>query len=236
MNKTRALLTIFYKVLSRDSFMVFIFFLPVFTALLFRILMPILQAGLLPYLDLYDYYPLIALFALLLSPLMSGMVAGFNLLDERDEDILTYISITPLTKNGYLLFKITAPMLLVILQSSVIMFVLNTAQLNYLRGALLIVVLCLQTPLYALIMASFASNKVEGLAVGKFAGIGILGFFASYFLNQWWKYAAALLPPFWIAESYFAENSVFWYLYASGLLYHVSLLYICISFFAKRTN
>jgi len=216
--------------------MMFILIIPIFISVLFRIVMPILQGYLLQYFDLSEYYNFITIFILVMGPMMSGMVIGFNLLDDRDENILTYMAITPIRKEGYLLFKVFAPMIAVFVQSTLILLIFNIGNINILRVIPLIILSALETPMYALLMASFASNKVEGLALGKLMGISLIGPFVSYFLQTIWRFFAGILPPFWICESYFAGGSFYFLFLVIGLVFHLVMLWWTLRLFMKRSN
>ena len=216
--------------------MVFILTIPIFVAVLFRFVMPILQRNLLQYFDLGEYYDFISIFILVMSPMMSGMVIGFNLLDDRDENILTYMAITPIRKEGYLLFKVFAPMVAVFVQSLLILLIFNIGNIKPLRILPLVVLLAMETPMYALLMASFASNKVEGLALGKLMGVSLLGPFVSYFVPSVWRFAGGIFPTFWICESYFTSGILYWSFLLIGLVLHAALLWWTLRIFIRKSD
>ncbi|MGM0462718.1 MAG: hypothetical protein ACQEQ4_09920 [Fibrobacterota bacterium] len=224
------------KSIFRDSFMLLILGIPLFMATLFRFVIPIAQGYLIDYFDLSDHYIFATLFILTMAPMMSGMVIGFNLLDDRDENILTYMSVTPIRKEGYLLFKVFAPLLAVFVQSFFILLIFNLGEMNLLRLVPLIIILALETPMYALIMASVASNKVEGLAIGKLMGISVAGPVIAYFFTSWWKYCAGIMPTFWIAEAYFAQGVTYWIFLGIGFLVHGCFLVWTMKLFLRRSN
>ncbi|MFW6275681.1 MAG: hypothetical protein ACOC2M_03505 [bacterium] len=224
------------KSIFRDSFMLLILGIPLFMATLFRFVLPIAQRYLVDYFDLSDHYNFATLFILTMAPMMSGMVIGFNLLDDRDENILTYMSVTPIRKEGYLLFKVFAPMLAVFVQSFFILIIFNLSEMNLSRLLPLIIILAMETPMYALIMASVASNKVEGLAIGKLMGVSVAGPAIAYFFTAWWKYFAGIMPTFWIAEAYFAEGIKYWGFLGIGFLVHGVVLLWTMRLFMRRSN
>ncbi|MBN2281765.1 MAG: hypothetical protein JXQ65_14380 [Candidatus Marinimicrobia bacterium] len=236
MNKIKIQSKSLIKSIVRDSFMVFILFIPIFVAVLFRIVMPILQGYLSGYFDLSEYYEFITIFILVMGPMMSGMVIGFNLLDDRDENILTYMAITPLRKEGYLLFKVFAPMVAVLIQSILILLIFNIGNINEYKLFPLLFLLAMETPLYALLMATFASNKVEGLAFGKLMGISLAGPFFSYFLPSLWRFTGGLFPTFWICESYFASGWMYLLFWLIGFVMHSLLLWQMNKKFLQRSN
>lgn len=52
--------------------------------------------------NLTVHYSFILSEIILLIPMLSGMLVGFMILDEKDENILPYIVFTPVSKAGYL--------------------------------------------------------------------------------------------------------------------------------------
>lgn len=62
----------------------------------------------------YDITPLYALadmLMLMLTPMMAGMLAGFLMLDERDERVGEYYGVTPIGGAGYLFSRLALPVL-----------------------------------------------------------------------------------------------------------------------------
>lgn len=224
MNKLLSLSVTHSKRIFRDPFLLFITFLPLFVSLLFRILIPELQQLLINHFDLRLYYPLIMVFLIMISPMFFGWVIGFSLLDDRDEDILAYMSVTPLQKSGYLGFKIIAPVLISVIQGYLVLVIADLCPMNYLKLLPVIILMAIETPIFALAQGVLASNKVEGLAVGKLLGIALIGPFASYFFDSPFAYLAGIFPPFWITESYFNDGAHYWLSLAVGLLIHIIFL------------
>src|SRR6056297_2831096 len=224
------------KSIFRDSFMLLILGIPLFMATLFRFVMPVAQGYLIDYFHLSNHYTFVTLFILTMAPMMSGMVIGFNLLDDRDENILIFMAVTPIRKEGYLLFKVFAPMLAVFVQAFFIVLIFNLGEMNFLCLLPLIAVLALETPMYALVMASIASNKVEGLAIGKLMGISVAGPVFAYIFTAWWKYFAGIMPTFWIAEAYFAQGIYYRIFLGIGFLVHGGVLWWTMRLFIKKSN
>ena len=234
MNKLLSLSVTHSKRIFRDPFLLFITFLPIFVSLMFRSLIPELQQLLINHFDLSLYYPLIMVFLIMISPMFFGWVIGFSLLDDRDEDILAYMSVTPLQKSGYLHYKIIAPVLISIIQGYLVIIIANLCPMNYLKLFPVILLMAIETPIFALAQGVLASNKVEGLAVGKLLGISLIGPFASYFFDSPIAYLAGIFPPFWITESYFNEGAHYWLSLMIGLIIHLIILIGLTRLFNRR--
>ena len=102
MRVLQALGAIDLKNVSRDPLLRWMIFYPLLLAGLIRWGVPSLAARLMAQFqfDLAPYYPLLMSFVLLMTPMLAGLVIGFLLLDQQDDQTLTAIQVTPLTLNG----------------------------------------------------------------------------------------------------------------------------------------
>jgi len=51
--------------------------------------------------DLYKYSSFAAIFLVVTFPMLTGMMTGLLMLDERDENVISYYAVTPLMRRGY---------------------------------------------------------------------------------------------------------------------------------------
>lgn len=235
MNKYVSLSAADAKNIARDPMLVLAVFGPFILAAAIRYGMKILAEWLHRALafDLTVYYDLILVEALLLIPLMLGVIAGFLMLDERDENLIAYFAVTPLTKSGYLIYRLSSPVLLS--AAYTVFFVYFTDLVRVPVAALLplTLLLALQAPVVALILLAFAANKVEGMALSKGIGITMAAPLAIYFAPEPWSWLASVLPTFWIAKAYWAgmeawNGAFFIYLVAFAIYFLLTVwLYRC---------
>jgi fluoroquinolone transport system permease protein len=61
-------------------------------------------------------------------------------------------------------------------------------------------------PIFALTLATFASNKVVELTLMKGLGILMLGPLAAYFVNPAWQPLFGILPTYWSARTLWAAG------------------------------
>lgn len=214
------------KNISRDQILLISVFAPFILAIAMRFGLPYASEILLRELsfDLTQYYNLIMSILILITPMMMGMLSGFLILDERDENILTFYSVTPLSKSGYLLYRIAMPTIISFLLSFFVFYFIGITEcrIDFLIPVLL---LCsLESPMMALFLAAFASNKVEGLALSKAFGILFLAPAAGYFIESNWQYAAGIAPTFWVSKSLLAGvemSSNYWIFIVIGIVVHI---------------
>lgn len=186
--------------------------------------------------DLSVYYVFIISFAMTLCPLMIGMLTGFILLDERDENLISYFSITAIGRKGYLLYRLCLPFLLSCLFT--FLFLLFAGIIEFQLSFIPIILLVsLNAPLITLFLGVFADNKVEGLALSKLAGFIVIAPIIAYFVDHPLAYLTGVLPPYWAAEAYLAFHSsetVAWLYLLLGCLISVAYLIIFFKLFDKK--
>lgn len=226
MNKILSLLRSDMKNILRDPILAFVILTPFIAALASRWGLPYLTDLLETHLsfDLTAYYVLIASILIMTTPMMFGFVTGFLLLDERDEQILNFIAITPLSKKGYLLYRFTFPLAASFVLSIIVLLISNLVQFELFKIIPISFLAALQAPMLALILAAFASNKVEGLAL--FKGVNMMyavGPVGGYLISAKWHLLLGVFPPYWVTRAFMAsyQNPVQYSLYIiCGLIVH----------------
>ena len=225
------------KNISRDSMLIMAFGAPFLMAFALKFGLPLAsqKAMELIGLDLTVYYDLIMSFGLLAVPAMVGVMVGFIILDERDEGLLSYYSVTPLSKSGYIAYRLVAPFIICFVLSFIVLVIAGVAEFRFFSMVPIVFMISLEAPLMALFLGSFASNKVEGLALAKGIGTMMLAPVAGYFIKSNWQILLGVFPPYWISKAFLARSSVDvnYLLYIlSGILIH----FVFISLLLKRFN
>lgn len=188
-----------FKNVRRDSLLIWIPLMPLMLALLLRVAAPELAVFLDARFafDFTPYYPLLMSTFVVLAPVTVGMIVGFLLLDERDDQVLTALLVTPMPLGSYLLYRISVPILLGC----------ATTLIGYPLAALtpvaffdlLVVALLgsLSAPLVALFLASCAPNKVAGFALLKLLNAINMLPVAAFFIDSRWQLLAGIVPAYW---------------------------------------
>lgn len=159
--------------------------------------------------------------------MLFGAILGFLVLDERDDDTLTALQVTPISMTSYASYRISVAMLLTIFYVIVSLALTGLMPLDLLPAVVPVALLSgLLAPLFALLLVSFANNKVEGLALMKGFGIFMLGPLVAYFINPGWQVALGLLPTFWAAKAFWVinEGGTAWPYLVVGLIYNILLI------------
>jgi fluoroquinolone transport system permease protein len=224
--------------IRRDELLRWIILAPVAMALLVRWVIPLLLERVqeIVQMELMTYYePIAAFMILLLTPYLAGIVIGFLLLDQRDDGTLTALQVTPLSLNGYLVYRLTMPMLVSIVMTMAAAPLSGVFHMS--AGGLLLTAVCAApfAPIFALLLASLAQNKVQGFAVTKVAGIILMPPLIAYFITAPWQIVLGVFPTYWPAMALWsaqAGDPAFWFYWSVGLVYQTAVLVLL----ARRFN
>jgi fluoroquinolone transport system permease protein len=226
------------RLVRRDTLLRLMLLLPFVYALALRWAMPPITYALAEKVNMTLYYPLIVSYLLIcIPPILFGMVVGFLLLDEKDDDILSALRVTPLSMHLYLLYRLTFP---IVICMTVTMLVVPLAQLTYTSPwslAVITLLAAMEAPMCAMFMASIANNKVQGFAIMKGLGVFIALPLTAYFMPPGWQWLLGVVPNFWPMKLYWiaAENQPHFIPYAlAGFVYHAGLLFVLLYLFQRR--
>ncbi len=231
MKKVAALLTGDLINISRDLILVMSMIAPV-------ILMIFLNYGLPFFNNIFErefnisltvYYPLITSIFFLFIPIMLGMLTGFMLLDERDEKILLYLSVTPLSRARYLFYRLVSPVIISFFLSIIFLNNMEIIKINTLNTIPILLLAAFEAPIMTLFLGAFAGNKVEGLAFSKGMGLLLFAPLVGYFLESSWQYAAGVIPTFWISKAFLSGSTRAYWVYI-GIGFVIHLLYFSLVF------
>lgn len=187
-----------------DAMLAALAVVPVFMGLLFRFGVPALDSYLrarlrLPVM-LVPYYPIFDLLLIILTPVMFTAAGAMVILTETDAGIARAVSVTPVGRRGYLLSRVGVPALAAALYAAGAVAVFGLSGLGAARVWLLSLCAGVLGAAVALMIASMAKNKVEGLAYSKLSGLFVLGLPVALLVPSPMKYLSGILPTFWMTE------------------------------------
>jgi fluoroquinolone transport system permease protein len=130
-----------------------------------------------------------------------GMIAGFSLLDDRDDQVLVSIRISPVSLNLYLWFKVGFAFLMAVGASLATILISGSFAIAPLDMLLVAGLSAMQVPINAFLVSALASNRAEGLAAVKVTGILVLLPVVAWFFLDWKQWFFALVPGFWPAKA-----------------------------------
>lgn len=235
------------KVIRRDSFLLFMLSFAAIIAVVLRYLLPyvtvqLAENGILPGerfpVPLTEFYPMIIGFMTLYTgSLLVGTIFGFMLLDEKDDDTLTAMMVTPVPLNQYALYRVTLPTILAFVIILVMFYIVGQALLPVWQMALIAAGGALTAPIITLFFAIVAQNKVQGLAYSKFGGISGWTILLGWFVPEPFQWLIGLFPPFWINKAYWLalDGRGLWIgALAVGIVLQLALIWWMLQLFMKR--
>lgn len=189
--------------------------------------------------DIEQYSDFAVTFLVSSIPLLTGMLTGLLMLDERDENVISYYAVTPLMRKGYLIYRFGLPTMLCLLFS--MLYFMFSGVSGFGTGSVYaLLLLALEAPCFGLFLAAFSANKVEGLALSKIGGLFIAGPVIAHFVPGGWNVAGAWIPTYWPAKIYLAgtegnlSGALGYFIY--GLAFHCLLIFLMLRIFLKRID
>jgi fluoroquinolone transport system permease protein len=254
------------KTLLRDPMNLFMMIYPFFILLLMGWVIPAIlnRSGLST--DSGEYaFSLILIFVVILAigGMISGILLGFSLLENKDDKTIQAIAVSPITVKGYTWFKSSYTFVIGFLGTLVMVgglalffsdaysFTYNETEFGLNQIALIDLILfsfvsSLLTPTVGALIAAIAKNKIEGFALMKTAGILFIipalilldGF------GDWKQYLLGIAPNFWPVKAFLnlamntqgPDDLSFYGYMVIGSVYMIILGVVSIRFFVKRAS
>lgn len=227
MKKYRNMLGYEFKTLLKNSLSIFMLFFPLFIVFILGFIIPaILERTTTPD-SIATMNTLLIGFvvSLVMGGFVSGAMLGFSIIENKDENTLLNIAVTPITVSGYTTFKIIYTTVIAFLGNIVMVgglkliatskyvITLGTSSI-YLLDAINIpelivfsLVSSLTVPMIAVVMGLVAKNKVEGFATMKSFGLVVMLPILSL-LNVFHdakQYILGIFPNFWTMKALLNE-------------------------------
>ncbi len=150
-----------------------------------------------------DTFPAFAVFiALWQGANFPGIVFGFVLLGEKEDNTLEAMRVTPLSLRRYAGYRVAVSAVAAFVIIVYLGLSMGIAQLPLLQFLPFAAAASLAAPLSVLAYATFAENKIQGLAYTKFGGLAGLLILVGYFVPRPWQWLLGAFPPFLVAKGY----------------------------------
>jgi fluoroquinolone transport system permease protein len=126
-----------------------------------------------------------------------GMIAGFSLLDDRDDHVLVNIRVTPVSVDLYVWVKVAFAFLMAVVAGVATILISGTFPLPATEMLLVALLAAMQVPINAFLVSALAHDRAEGLAATKFTGILVFLPVLAWLLTDWKQWLLAFVPGFW---------------------------------------
>jgi len=193
-----------FKNIIRDKFLIYAaIIMPVMLIVLSRIVIHVIAPSLedTPISVVTSKYDMIFMLFTTMIPLVYGFIAAFMILDERDEHLLTVLRVMPISRNSYLIYR----MFFLSIFSFIVLLVFpplsgllaDFPEFSYISYIPVAVLFSLLTPFSALLVSSFATNKVQAFAIFKISGTVYIIPLFMFLIQGNLRYIFSLVPNFW---------------------------------------
>jgi fluoroquinolone transport system permease protein len=236
MSALRSLTLADVRNVNRDSLLRLMLLYPWLLAGLLRWVIPFLAEGFADRFDARPYYGMLtSFFGTMLMPQLFGYVIGFMLLDERDDGTLTALRVTPLSLERYLLYKLVTPVVVSVVAVYIFIPVVDLVTVPYAPLLPIALVAAVEAPIFALLLASLAGNKVQGLAVMKGLSLVLVTPILAYFTPAPWQWLFGLVPTFWPVKAFWQAlaGEPWWPTVLIGLVIHAVVLWLLLRHFQR---
>jgi hypothetical protein len=195
------------RMVLRDPLLAIMPFVPFLAATAMRFILPPLSGFIerATGFRLLDYGGIVRVVITLFPGMFFGMVAGFLLLDDRDDGVSTYWGVSPVGRSGYMAARLGLFSAAAFVTGLAAARLLGMGAPDMARDAGVALLGASQTAFFALFLGAFAANKVEGLAVLKAMGSLDLAPLAIY-LGMPVRIVAWPFPQYWAAEFALGRN------------------------------
>ena len=192
------------KQISRDLMLLMICIAPVLCGMLFKFAVPFIEHLLCSYFHqseiIAPYYYVCDWLLAVLPGMMFAFVGGLVALGEIDDKIAGYMAVTPAGNAGYLMSRLGIPSLISMVVSIMVIMVFGISHMDAADIMVLSAGSSILGIITALLVIALSTNKVEGMAIGKLAGVVSVGMFVPIVFHAPGQYLAGVLPSFWIGK------------------------------------
>ncbi|BES64533.1 hypothetical protein SANA_09720 [Gottschalkiaceae bacterium SANA] len=204
-----------WKQITREPIMIILFLCPVLIAVIFRLLTVFLMPVIFRYFNqsFIPFMPYALSLSLIFCPMMLGIVMGFMMLDDKDGKIIELMSVTPLTKQGYMINRLLFIVGATILHTTLSYIIMG--QYIFTLSSFLLVTIILSTLaiVIGLVFFSLATDKIKGLTYAKGLNLIVIFTFADLLKGAFIKTISLGFPTYWLAEIVQNPNQVLAYLF-----------------------
>jgi fluoroquinolone transport system permease protein len=200
----RGLVAIDLRSVTRDSLLRWMMFVTPAIGLLLRLATPSLTATIETRfgIDLTPYYGLMMSFLPLAVAGIYGTVVGFIFLDQRDDQTLTALLVTPLSLTTHLYYRTLGLACGCVVISAITLALAGLTPMTWLQLIAVSLGAAPLAPIYSLLLGCIARNKVQGFALVKALGIIVAPCVYAYFVPEPWQSLFALIPHYWPLKAY----------------------------------
>jgi fluoroquinolone transport system permease protein len=191
---------------------------------------------------------MVVMLLIVMTSYIYGALTGFTLLDDKDDNVLLSLKITPINTKMYVFVKLMMSYVFGLVATIIVVYATGFLSESSFGFILLVAtVSSLQAPFLALVVNSFAGNKIEGFVVMKATGITLILPAVAFWLTDWKEFFLIIGPGFWPARMIMMELlptatygieynfSIITY-FIIGMAYNLLLTVLLFKLYSKKSN
>ena len=190
--------------------------------------------------DIAAYHSvIISGFCVLGPPILVGAITAMQLLDDREQNTIAALRVTPVPPSAYPLYRMLVAFVLCAVSVAASLAITTAlSPSEWLRSLPVAVLSGLLAPVIGLPMSTLGRNKVEGLAVLRVVGMAVftLPLVPFFMLDSPWQVAFGVLPPYWPARTFWAamDGGHYWPYVLVGAAYLAAANVVVLRWFRRR--
>ncbi len=208
-----------FRVTFRDPMFRALLFFPFVSFALVKWAVPALVAA---YPPAAGFQLVVLMWACQQSAVMFGFIYGFIFLEEKEIDVWQALRILPVSNLLLTGSRLAIGLIVSSLVNWTMIHAGGVITVPFWQEALLAINFSMLAPLMALVLGTFAQNRIEGLAQIKIVNLLVILPALIYFLPYQWMNVLAVVPPYWSfrAMEYAAKgDQAFWLFYLVGVIF-----------------
>lgn len=204
MKSTGRMFLYMVKQMTQEMMMIMLMIAPVLAGVFFRVGIPFLEQKMLSHYGwetiLIPYYEVFSWLLAMLTGMLFAFAGGLVVLEELDTHVAKYIMVTPAGIRGYLGSRIIIPAFVSGVITLICVPLFSLVSIRFGKLILMTLSTMLSGIVTVFLVIAISSNKVEGMAVGKIAGLFSMTYFVPLVITGKIKYLFCVFPMFWIGE------------------------------------
>lgn len=150
---------------------------------------------------LNDYTNLILIVFIIENTQGFCIINSLLFIEEKETQTAKVYGILPISKNRLIFARLFIPYVLTVLFNLFLINFQNFICLSTTYNLIISLLAALIVPIYALLLSSFAKNRLEGMVYIKLFNLLVLLPIAALFISSNWKHLLGFLPTHWLFQS-----------------------------------
>jgi fluoroquinolone transport system permease protein len=233
MKKILTLISTDLRQIFRDKTLTIFLLFPLLLIGFVRVFVPYITEA---YPIMEDYHPMMMMYAGIQTAILFGFIVSFIILDERDENVLQVIRVLPISPFYFIVYRLLFATFFSAFGAFLMLNLSGISYPGFWNSIMLSIHYGLTAPFITLIIASYAKNKVEGMAYFKGIGLILLLPILSFFIEGNVRFIFGIIPAFWtfrLFEASLNDDQPLLY-FTLGLLMYGSVIFFLYLQFKKK--